>query len=191
MFPPLRPPALPLVFQCLLPPGEHQTHPSLHLRTDQPAPGRLGRPPWTGTGPQYSSRCHRGGKSHPLSDRFPVAVRRDSGPHSNPSPVGPASQDCLPRSPAPGQASLYEHPKPPGRAAPANVLGSVEGRSQDCSLHPDGAAPSSPVDGSSQPGTGRETAPLLGLDDAGHRSDRASCTARELGSGPGKGSLFV
>ena len=62
----------------------------------QGAPGRLGRAPGTGAGPQDSSRCHRGGKSHPLSDRFLVAVRRDSGPHSNPSPVVPALQDRLP-----------------------------------------------------------------------------------------------
>ena len=160
-FPSLRPPALPLVPQRLLPAGEHQPHPSLHLGTDQPAPGRLGRPPGTGTGPQDSSRCHRGGKSHPVSDRFPVAVRRDSGPHSNPSPVVPASQDRLPRSPAPRQAALYEHPKPPRRKRRQQAYRDLLKVARKTAHYTRiAAAASSPVDGSPQSGQGRETAPL-------------------------------
>ena len=83
----LRPPALPMDSQCLLPAGEHQPHPSLHLAADQPAPGAMGGPPGTGTGTQDSSRCHGRGKSHPPSAGFPVVVRRDSSPHPAASPV--------------------------------------------------------------------------------------------------------
>ena len=68
----LRPFALYLDPQCLLPAAEHQPDPSRHLAADQPAAGPIGGSAGTGTGTHDSSRCHGRRKPHPPSDGFPV-----------------------------------------------------------------------------------------------------------------------
>ena len=120
----LRPFPLSLNSQRLLPPREHQLHPSHYLAGDQPAPGPLGKPAGAGTGPQDSGRRHGRGKPQPLSAGLSVVVRFGSSPHPVAAPSGPSSQDPLSRSPASGQATSSEHRQPPRQAPPAGVPGS-------------------------------------------------------------------